>query len=322
MSILVTGGAGFIGSVVVDQLRSKGNTVVVVDDLSRGFRDAIDADVAFYQASIGDTALISTVVADHDVDACVHLAGLIAVGESVQQPTMYWQRNVVESIRLFETLTNAGVEHVVFSSSAAVYGDPHEVPIDENHAMSPTSSYGNTKLAIEMFLRDLSRATPLQSVCLRYFNAAGATDRRRERHNPETHLIPLALRAAKEMSALQIFGTDYPTPDGTAVRDYIHVEDLVSAHLLAIDYLRDRGSTISLNLGIGQGASVQEVIAATERVTGMDVAATDAARRDGDPAVLVASADLARNVLQWRPHRTDLDDIISSAWHWESQNHQ
>jgi UDP-glucose-4-epimerase GalE len=320
MSVLVTGGAGFIGSVVVDQLRAAGERVVVLDDLSRGHRDQIDADVPFYQAPVGDVGTVRRIVEEHEVDTCIHFAGLIAVGESVADPGLYWRRNVGESILLFETLADTGIEHVVFSSSAAVYGNPLEVPIPEDHPLQPTSPYGNTKMVMELVLGDLSAATPLRAVSLRYFNAAGATDRRRERHEPETHLIPLALRAAAHGNPLKIFGTDYPTPDGTAIRDYIHVGDLAGAHLLAIDYLRRGGPTIALNLGVGHGASVREVVTTAEAVTGIPISVEETPRRPGDPAELVAAADTARSVLGWTPEITDLSDIIESAWNWERKS--
>ena len=318
MSVLVTGGAGFIGSVVADQLRAHGEQVVIIDDLSRGHREVVDSDVPFYQDAVGDTEAVTRIVEEQKVDACIHFAGLIAVGESVAEPALYWRRNVAESISLFETLSNLGVENAVFSSSVAVYGDPIEVPIPEDHPKAPTSPYGNTKLVVEMVLEDLSAAGRLRAVSLRYFNAAGATDRRRERHDPETHLIPLALRAARQGTPMMVFGTDWPTPDGTAVRDYIHVSDLASAHVRAIDYLHGGGPTIALNLGVGHGASVREVLTTAEAVTGMPIDAVETPRRAGDPAVLVASAGRAGEVLDWSPQTTNLGDIIESAWHWES----
>ncbi len=319
MSVLVTGGAGFIGSVVVDQLRVRGERVVVLDDLSRGHRDQLDADVPLYQAPVGDAATVRRIIDEHSVDTCIHFAGLIAVGESVKNPGLYWRRNVGESIILFETLADADVENVVFSSSAAVYGDPIELPIREDHPRKPTSPYGNTKMVMELVLEDLSAASPLRAVSLRYFNAAGATDRRRERHDPETHLIPLALRAAANGTPMKIFGTDYPTPDGTAIRDYIHVSDLGAAHLLAIEYLRCGEPTTAVNLGVGHGASVREVIATAESVTGIQINVEEMPRRAGDPAELVAAADTARMVLGWTPEITALADIIASAWHWEQR---
>ncbi|MGB5567016.1 MAG: UDP-glucose 4-epimerase GalE [Acidimicrobiia bacterium] len=317
MTVLVTGGAGFIGGVVTDQLRAGGKPVVVIDDLSRGHRDVVDDDVPFYRATVGDRDAITRIVADHEVDACIHFAGLIAVGESVAEPGLYWRRNVAESITLFDTLSSLGVDNVVFSSSAAVYGDPIEVPIPEAHPKQPTSPYGNTKLVVEQVLEDLSASGQLQAVSLRYFNAAGASERRRERHIPETHLIPLALRAARDGTPMNVFGTDYPTPDGTAIRDYIHVADLASAHVRAIDYLRSGGATVALNLGVGHGASVREVLTTSEEVTGRSINAVETSRRPGDPAVLVAAADEARSVLQWTPHTTDLAEIVESAWRWE-----
>jgi len=317
MTVLVTGGAGFIGGVVTDQLRAGGEPVVVIDDLSRGNRDVVDEDVPFYQAPVGDREAITRIVSDHEADACIHFAGLIAVGESVAEPGLYWRRNVAESITLFDTLASLGVDNVVFSSSAAVYGDPIEVPIPEAHPKQPTSPYGNTKMVVELILEDLSAVGQLQAVSLRYFNAAGASERRRERHIAETHLIPLALRAARDGTAMNVFGTDYPTPDGTAIRDYIHVNDLASAHVRAIEYLRRGGKTVALNLGVGHGASVSEVLTASEKVTGLPINAIESPRRPGDPAVLVAAADKARSILQWTPHTTDLGEIVESAWRWE-----
>lgn len=317
MTVLVTGGAGFIGGVVTDQLRAGGEPVVVIDDLSRGNRDVVDDDVPFYQAAVGDRDAIERIVANHEVDACIHFAGLIAVGESVAKPGLYWRRNVAESITLFDTLADLGVGNVVFSSSAAVYGDPVEVPIPEEHPKQPTSPYGTTKMVVEMVLEDLAAAGALQAASLRYFNAAGASERRRERHIPETHLIPLALRAARDGTAMNVFGTDYPTPDGTAIRDYIHVNDLASAHVRAIDYLRSGGATVALNLGVGHGASVREVLTTSEEVTGLPINAVESPRRPGDPAILVAAADEARSILQWTPYTTDLNEIVESAWRWE-----
>ena len=317
MTVLVTGGAGFIGGVVTDQLRAGGEPVVVIDDLSGGNRDVVDDDVPFYQAPVGDSATVERVVQDHGVDACIHFAGLIAVGESVAEPGLYWRRNVAESITLFDTLASLGVDNVVFSSSAAVYGDPIEVPIPEAHPKQPTSPYGNTKMVVELVLEDLSATGQLQAVSLRYFNAAGASERRRERHIPETHLIPLALRAARDGTVMNVFGTDYPTPDGTAIRDYIHVNDLASAHVRAIDYLRSGGATVALNLGVGHGASVREVLTTSEEVTGLPINAVETPRRPGDPAILVAAADEARSILNWTPHTTDLSEIVESAWRWE-----
>jgi len=317
MTVLVTGGAGFIGGVVTDQLRTRGEPVVVIDDLSHGHRDVVDDDVPFHRTTVGDRDAITRIVADHEVDACIHFAGLIAVGESVAEPGLYWRRNVAESITLFDTLAGLGVDNVVFSSSAAVYGDPIEIPIPEAHPKQPTSPYGNTKMVVEQVLQDLSASGQLQAVSLRYFNAAGASERRRERHIPETHLIPLALRAARDGTPMNVFGTDYPTPDGTAIRDYIHVTDLASAHIRAIDYLRSGGPTVALNLGVGRGASVREVLTTSEDVTGMPINAVETSRRAGDPAVLVADADEARSVLQWTPQTTDLGEIVESAWRWE-----
>ena len=314
MSILVTGGAGYIGSVVVDHLIDRGQSVVVLDDLSAGHRDAVNGDAIWHQGAAGDVDSIRSVVAEHDVSACVHFAGLISVGESVREPHRYLDVNVGQSISLLRTLIDNGVSDVVFSSSAAVYGDPESVPIAEDHSRLPTSPYGSSKLMVEQVLGELDRAGLMRSVALRYFNAAGASDRRRERHDPETHLIPLAIGAALgNRDPLVVYGTDYPTPDGTAVRDYIHVDDLARAHLAALDYLSGEGATFAANLGNGSGYSVLEVIGAVERC-GRPVPYTEGPRRAGDPARLVASASLARERLGWKPDVTALDEIVASAW--------
>ena len=310
MTVLVTGGAGFIGSVVTRQLLERGESVVVLDDLSGGHRDAVAPGATFFEGRAGDAALIDQICAAHEIESCLHFAGLISVSESVTHPERYRQVNVVESQRLIAALQAAGVEHFVFSSSAAVYGEPQQIPIHEDHPLQPTSPYGGTKVEVEAILAGAG----LRSVSLRYFNAAGATDECRERHEPETHLIPLILRAAALETPVEVYGTDYPTPDGTAVRDYIHVADLGDAHLLALDYLRSGGRTPALNLGTGTGFSVSDVIRVASEVTGMPIDVVEAPRRPGDPAVLVADGTRAGEVLGWHPTRPDLGEIIAAAW--------
>jgi UDP-glucose 4-epimerase len=316
MTVLVTGGAGYIGSVTVDALRAAGDAVVVLDDLSEGHREAVDADVPFVEGRTGDRDLVRRLVDDHGVDACVHFAAFTAVGDSVRRPARYMENNVVQGIGLFTALAEAGVEHIVLSSTAAVYGEPDVVPIPETARLLPTNPYGRTKRFLEQVLADYETAYGMRSVALRYFNAAGATDRRGEDHEPETHLIPNILKAARGERDLAVFGDDYPTPDGTAVRDYVHVADLADAHVLALRHLRAGGASDRINLGSGSGFSVLEVIGTAKRVTGIDIPFTIEGRRAGDPPTLVASSQRARDVLGWNPTRTDLAVIVGSAWEW------
>jgi UDP-glucose 4-epimerase len=315
VSILVTGGAGYVGGTVVDRLLARGEAVVVADNLSRSPDSGLSDDVPFYRVDVGDRDAIAGIVRNHDIDACLHFAGLIAVGESVERPGLYFEQNVSQTITLLDVLVAGGVGRFVFSSSAAVYGEPLEVPISEDHPHRPTSPYGATKSIVEQILTQYDRSDMLRSVSLRYFNAAGAALGRTERHIPETHLIPLAIDAAlQRRDPLTVFGTDYDTPDGTAVRDYIHVTDLADAHLDALDYLADDGATEALNLGNGAGYSVMQVIESVARVSGREVPYTLGDRRAGDPPVLVASSDRAHSLLGWTPGHPDLDDIVRSAW--------
>ncbi|WP_419932795.1 UDP-glucose 4-epimerase GalE [Candidatus Poriferisodalis sp.] len=313
MTVLVTGGAGYIGSAVVDALAAHGEDVLVIDNLSRSTRPDFPGGVEFESVDIGDTESLEHLVRRHGIESCIHLAALIAVGESVADPGLYIENNVVQSARLLRVLVRNGVSRLVFSSSAAVYGNTSTTPISESESTQPTSPYGWTKLVAEQMLEMHDHADGLRSVSLRYFNAAGATARRTSPHRPATHLIPLAVRAATEPDGrLTVFGDDYPTPDGTAVRDYIHVADLTEAHLLALDYLRAGGSTTAVNLGAGVGHSVFEVVAAVERVLGRPVACEIGPRRMGDPAELVASTQRARHLLGWEPSRSTLAEIVSS----------
>jgi UDP-glucose 4-epimerase len=318
MAVLVTGGAGYIGSAFVEQLLGSGEDVVVLDDLSRGHRGAVHPDATFHEGRTGDRALVERIAKEHPLDACVHFAALAYVGESVSEPARYYENNFTQAQVLFESLLGAGVKRVVFSSTCATYGVPEEAPIPESHPQWPINPYGWSKLFVERMLGDFDRAYGLKFVALRYFNAAGATRERGEHHGPETHLIPLALAAAAgHRPKLSVFGTDYPTPDGTAIRDYIHIEDLGEAHLLALRHLRGGGASEYLNLGNGTGYSVLEVIEAARKVTGLEVPFENAPRREGDPPRLVGDARRAREVLGWQPKRPALEEIIRSAWEWQ-----
>jgi UDP-glucose 4-epimerase len=323
MSVLVTGGAGYIGSVTVDLLRRAGERVVVLDNLSRGHRDAVPADVPFYRGDVGDHALVSTILGEHAVEACVHFAAFAYVGESVADPALYFSNNTGQGIALLDALRAGGVHRVVFSSTCATYGEPHRVPITEDEPQSPANPYGWSKLIFERALDAYAAAYGLGFVALRYFNAAGACPGLGERHEPETHLIPNVLAAALgRLPRVDVYGSDYPTPDGTAIRDYIHVEDLAAAHLLALGHLRAGGSSEFINLGNGRGFSVLEVIEAARRMTGRAVGYALMPRRAGDPPRLVASAGKARRLLGWSPKHPDLESIISSAWEWHLARHQ
>jgi UDP-glucose 4-epimerase len=317
MAVLVTGGAGYIGSAFVEQLVAAGERVLVLDDLSRGHRAAVHPDAAFYEGRTGDRELVARIAREHPLDACVHFAAFAYVGESVREPGRYFDNNFTQAQVLFETLVAAGVKCLVFSSTCATYGVPTAVPIAESHPQWPINPYGWSKLFVERLLDSFDRAYGLRFVALRYFNAAGATQRCGEHHEPETHLIPLALRAAAGRGAkLKVFGRDYDTPDGTAIRDYVHVGDLGEAHLLALAHLRRGGDSLFLNLGTGTGYSVLEVIEAAKRVTGRPVPFEPAERRAGDPPRLVADAARARAVLGWSPKQPSLDLIVRSAWDW------
>ena len=316
MTVLVTGGAGYIGSVTVDALRDAGEDVVVLDDLSEGHRHSVDPDVPFVEGRCGDAEIVARAVAEHGIDACVHFAAFTAVGDSVARPARYLENNVLQGVGLFTALVEAGVGTIVLSSTAAVYGEPSTVPISETAALRPTNPYGRTKRFLEEVLADYEKAYGVRSVALRYFNAAGATERRGEDHDPETHLIPNVLKAARGERDLAVFGDDYPTPDGTAVRDYVHVSDLADAHVLALHHLRDGGASDRVNLGSGSGFSVLEVIGTAKRVTSIDIPFRLEGRRAGDPPTLVASSQRARDVLGWKPSRTRLDEIVGSAWEW------
>ncbi|HZS03575.1 MAG TPA: UDP-glucose 4-epimerase GalE [Blastocatellia bacterium] len=317
MAILVTGGAGYIGSVTVELLREQREEVVVLDNLSRGHRAAVAAEIPFYEGDIGDTGLVEGITQSHPIEACVHFAAFAYVGESVAEPARYFENNVAQGVRLLNALLSAGVRQVVFSSTCATYGEPQRTPIDETHPQQPTSPYGWSKLMMERILESYDAAYGMKFVALRYFNAAGATAHRGEHHEPETHLIPNVLAAAqRKLPHVPVFGDDYATRDGTAVRDYIHVADLAAAHALALRRLRSGAESECLNLGNGQGYSVLEVIESARRVTGEQIEIRMEPRRPGDPSHLVADAAMARAVLAWQPRRPLLDDIIRTAWEW------
>jgi UDP-glucose 4-epimerase len=318
MRIVVTGGAGYIGSVVGEVLAAEGHDVCVVDNLSKGHRDAVLESARFEQIDLKDGERLAAVLSSFRTDAVIHMAADALVGESVADPGKYYQNNVVAGLSLLDAMRRAGVGRLVFSSTAAVYGEPARQPIEETDATAPTNPYGETKLAFERALRWYAQAYGLSSISLRYFNAAGATGRRGERHEPESHLIPLVLQAAAgRRPDVTIFGDDYPTEDGTCIRDYIHVEDLARAHVLSLPALAGRGICRAYNLGCGgRGYSVREVIDTAARVTGRDIPARIAERRAGDPAVLIASSARIQQDLGWRPRHQSLDRIIESAWTW------
>jgi len=321
MAILVTGGAGYIGSVAVEDLHKQGEKVVVLDNLVYGHRQAVAADIPFYEGEIGDTNLVEKIVGEHDIEACMHFSAFAYVGESVEKPQIYYENNFVQTLRLLDVLIETDVKKFVFSSTCATYGEPNYVPIDEQHSQSPTNPYGWSKFMVERALTDYDTAYGLKFVALRYFNACGASAKYGEHHDPETHLIPLVLFAAQaKRDSISIFGDDYPTPDGTAVRDYIHISDLSQAHLLALKHLRGGGYSEFINLGNGSGYSVKEVIEAARRVTGKNIETRIAPRRAGDPSRLVADAKKAREVLGWNPQFPEIEKIIESAWQWHQAN--
>ena len=320
MPTLITGGAGYIGSVTTELLRARGEAVVVLDNLSRGYRDAVAPEIPFYEGDVGNRELVKRIVREHSIDACIHFAAFAYVGESVNQPALYYENNVAQGIHLLGTLIETGVRRFVFSSTCATYGEPQRIPISEDHPQLPTNSYGWSKLFLERIMTDYDHSYGLRFVALRYFNAAGATRERGERHDPETHLIPLVLHAAQgKTDHVTVFGNDYATKDGTCVRDYIHVSDLADAHTLALDYLRAGNPSTAINLGNGHGYSVLEVIESARTVTGREIPIDMQGRRAGDPSHLVADAAKARGVLGWQPQYPDIAAIIGSAWEWHSR---
>ncbi|MCF0233563.1 MAG: UDP-glucose 4-epimerase GalE [Thermoguttaceae bacterium] len=319
MHILVTGGAGYIGSHTVKALLAAGHTVTVADNLVYGHREAVDSRAAFTEAELMDPASLNAVFAKDRFDAVIHFAAYAYVGESVADPAKYYFNNVAGTMNLLEAMRKNGVPKIVFSSTCATYGEPLKTPIDETHPQNPINPYGRTKLMIEQIFADYEKAYGLRHISLRYFNAAGASSDASigESHSPETHLIPLVLQAIKgERDAISVFGNDYPTPDGTCIRDYIHVEDLADAHVKALSALDS--FTGAVNLGTGRGTSVLEIIKAAEKVSGKTCPVKIAGRRPGDPAVLYADNTKAKQVLGWTPVYTDIADIVASAWRWET----
>jgi UDP-glucose 4-epimerase len=321
MAILVAGGAGYIGSVTVELLRAAGERVVVLDNLLRGHRSSLDKDIPLYQGNIGDRTLLARIAREHQLESCIHFAAVTFVGESVKNPAWYYENNVEQGIALMSALVEAGVRRVVFSSTAATYGDPQHIPVSENDRQWPVNPYGWSKLFMERLLHSFDVAYALKFVSLRYFNAAGATEKCGEHHDPESHLIPCILSAAaKEPPDVAVFGNNYPTPDGTPIRDYVHVVDLADAHIRALGHLRRGGASDYLNLGTGHGYSVLEVIETARQVTGRDIRIRVEPPRAGDPPQLIADPTRSKSVLGWVPTKSDLRSIIDSAWRWH-QNH-
>lgn len=322
MNILVTGGAGYIGSHAVRELLSAGHRVVVLDSLEKGHRAAVPEGVPFVKADIRNTAVLAETFEVFPTDAVMHFAAASEVGESMINPAKYYQDNVAATLSLLVSMNQAGVRKIVFSSTAAVYGEPTVCPIQEDSPLQPTNVYGRTKLIIENMLADFAMAYGFSYVSLRYFNAAGAlpTGGLGEDHNPESHLIPLILKTALgQRPSISIFGGDYPTPDGTCIRDYIHVTDLALAHVLAIDHLMAGGDSRCYNLGSQNGFSVREVIDQARKVTGINFPVTEAPRRSGDPVVLVASSVKFQQDFSWQPQHSDLATILQTAWNWHRQ---
>jgi UDP-glucose 4-epimerase len=322
MAVLVTGGAGYIGSHMVFALVDQGEKVVVLDNLSTGNRGLVAEGVDFVEGDAGDQELVQRLIAEHGVDAVIHFAGSIVVPESVEKPLAYYANNTVVARNLIETAVQSGVRNFIFSSTATVYAGESDKPLSENLPTGPSSPYGRSKLMTEWMLEDASRAYDFRYVALRYFNVAGADPLGRTgQSSPRaTHLIKRACQVALgRVAYLDMFGTDYPTADGTGVRDYIHVSDLVAAHALALDYLRRGGAAMVMNCGYGHGSSVREVIGALERVTGRKLPVRESARRPGDPPWLISDSRLIRTTLGWEPARDDLDEIVRSALAWESK---
>jgi UDP-glucose 4-epimerase len=316
MRVLVTGGAGYIGSVVSEQLVNDGHEVVIYDNLSKGHRGAVVEGARFVQGDLLEADQLRQTLNDNRIDAVIHMAASSLVGESVQEPSKYYHNNVVAGLVLLDAMRECGIRRIVFSSTAATYGEPEEQPIRETTPTNPTNTYGETKLAFEKAMHWYERAHGLCYASLRYFNAAGATEKCGEDHDPETHLIPITLQAAAgKRPHVEIYGDDYPTEDGTCIRDYIHVVDLARAHILALDVLSERSAIYNLGCG-GDGYSVREVIETARRVTGKEIPVRMGPRRPGDPAVLIASSDKIKSELGWQPQFQDLGLIVESAWKW------
>jgi len=316
MRVLVTGGAGYIGSVVADHLLRAGHTVTVLDNLIMGWREAVPAAAEFVHADTGDEAALDSLFRSHQFDAVMHFAALIEAGESVKVPEQYFDNNSLRTLTLLRAMLRYQVMRFVFSSTAAVYGEPQIVPIPEDHPLAPTNAYGESKLIVEQMLAWFHRAHGFRYASLRYFNAAGATPARGEAHRSESHLIPLILQVPLgQREFISIFGSDYPTKDGTCVRDFIHIDDLASAHVLALQGL-ETNATLLCNLGSGSGFTVREIIDIARHVTGHPIPVREMSRRAGDPAVLIASSEKAQRLLGWKPQHSNVESIVQSAWEW------
>lgn len=319
MNILVTGGAGYIGSVVTEELIGDGHQVCVYDNLSTGHREAVDPQARFVEGDLLETEKLAGIFRNEKTEAVIHLAASALVGESVREPAKYYRNNITAGLSLLQAMQAAQVKKIVFSSTATVYGESDKQPLEECDATNPINPYGETKLAFENILKWFENAGIVCFASLRYFNAAGATEKCGEMHDPETHLIPVILQtAAGEREAVEIYGNDYPTPDGTCVRDYVHVFDLARAHIAALGILENRSAIYNLGCG-GSGYSVKEVIEIAQRVTGREIPVKYSARRAGDPSVLIAGSEKIRQELGWKPVRQNLPDIIESAWKWKQR---
>ncbi|WP_270993693.1 UDP-glucose 4-epimerase GalE [Listeria seeligeri] len=323
MSIIVLGGAGYIGSHAVAELVNRGYNVVVVDNLKTGHKEAIHEKAKFYQGDIRDKDFLSSVFDRETVDGVMHFAASSLVGESMEEPLQYLNNNVYGTQILLEVMEQFGVKNIVFSSSAATYGEPEQVPIIESMSTNPESTYGDTKLIMEKMMKWCDKAYGMKYVALRYFNVAGAKSDGTigEDHQPESHLVPIILQVALgQREKLAIYGDDYNTPDGTCIRDYVHVEDLIDAHIRSLEYLENGGESNIFNLGSSKGFSVQEILGAARSVTEKTIPAEVVARRAGDPGILIASSDKARKILGWEPKYTDIKDIIATAWKWHESH--
>lgn len=321
MKILVTGGAGYIGGTVALRLLAAGHNVLIYDNFSHGHRDLVPTGIQLIEGDLADREQLTRIFRDEQVDAVMHFAALIEAGESMKQPEIFFRNNTASTLSLLEAMLASGVDRLVFSSTAAVYGEPRSTPIEEDAVLAPTNAYGESKLLVEHMLTWLNRIHGLRYASLRYFNVAGAVEGRGEAHEPESHLIPLILDVALgRRKSIKVFGQDYPTPDGTCIRDYVHVGDLADAHILALDALGTH-SRLIYNIGNGHGFSVREVVESVRRVTGHLIPLLEEPRRPGDPAVLVASSKRIMDELGWKPRFSALDDIVRSAWIWHQQRY-
>lgn len=319
MRILVTGAAGYIGSVCTEVLIARGHSVIALDDLSEGHRQALHAQARFYQVNLHDHGALDSVFSENQIDAVMHFAALCLVEQSVKEPGTYYRANVAAGINLLDAMIRHGVKRFIFSSTAATYGEPKETPISEDHPTKPINPYGSSKLLFEQVLQEFRENSGLEYVVMRYFNAAGASENRGEDHHPETHILPILFEVALgPREAFHIYGTNYPTPDGTCIRDYVHVVDIAESHILALERISEVEGRV-FNVGNNKGFSVREVIAAVERIIGRKIPVREAPRRPGDPAELVASSSRLRRELGWSPRYSDLDSIIRTAWAWKQR---